>query len=216
MELDALLLQTLQRIDACRSAAQVGPLAGQARSSVVAGQQTLEIRSSVSQNFHLPTWDSLTLPLSFTTDKFFLPNQITSEKTLFPFSKAQIFELIEYFRFEAECFYPFIPLDCLASLACTVIDSPCGALDIITGTETTDWGDTLDSRNLDLLRVLLGCAIVSRINKETGISSDMISVASKKLTAKMNEPKFDTKDIAIITLLVSFPPVILKSLYFVN
>ena len=206
MELEALLLQTAQRIDTCRIGAQVGPLTGRVRSGVLAGQETVGIRPSVS---HLPTWNSFTLPLSFTTDKFVIPNLITPEKALFPFSKTQTFELIEYFRFEAECFYPFIPLDCLASLACTVIDSPCSALDIA-GTETRDWGDMLDSRNLDLLRLLLGCAIMSKMNRETEISSDMISIASKKLTTKVNGPKFDTKDIAITTLLVSSLPDILK------
>ena len=76
--------------------------------------------------------------------------------------------------------------------------------DPITGTETEDWGNIFNTRNLDLLKLLLACPTVAKIKGETDISRQMMSTATKKLNAKINRPEFDAKDVAIATLLVSY------------
>ena len=65
-------------------------------------------------------------------------------------------------------------------------------------------GDRLESHNVDLLRLLLIYIIASKMKRETRISCYTMSIASEELTIKLNRLKFDTKDIAIATLLVSF------------
>ena len=122
----------------------------------------------------------------------------------FPLSKIQNFELLEYFRFEVEYFYPFIPFDCLASLAGIVLDSSSKAPDLFTGAQTEDWGDMSDCRNLDLFSLLLACALASKRNRETKTSRELMVTVCGSLNNKMNGPKFDLKDIAIATFLVSF------------
>lgn len=197
--LDTMLLRTKQEIDVCRAA--------------LASRKTVPSPPDDPQDFHLSNWDLLTPSPSFTTDDLLMPNQIASECPTLPLSKTQTLELIEYFRFEAECFYPFISFDCLTSLVATVFDSTCDTPDLITTTATKDWGNRHDSRNLDMLRLLLACSIASKMKRETETSHQMMSMASRQLTIRLDGPKFDVKDIAIATLLVSFQPEILSLLH---
>jgi hypothetical protein len=192
-ELNTLLLQTTKRIDAYRVA--------------ILTKDTPQLQAKDVLDSQLPTWDLLTTLPSFTPDELLVPNPITPEYTdPFPFTKNQAFELIEYFRFEVECFYPFIPFDSMISLAGAVIGSPNGAPDFITNTGSEDWCDMVDSRNLDMLRLILACALAAKSKKETETSCRLISIISKKLTMKLNGPEFDATDIAIATLLVSSFP----------
>jgi hypothetical protein len=124
----------------------------------------------------------------------------------FPFTNTEVRDLIDHFRFEAECFYPFIPFDSLTSLA-AAIDGQGAIPNRSTSPASKEWDDKFDSRNLDLLRLVLACAIVSKSNRETEISRHMMSAASGHLAIKLNGLglEFDTKDIVISALLVSFP-----------
>lgn len=119
------------------------------------------------------------------------------------FSKDQALELIEYFRFEAECFYPFVPFESMTSLADTLLGSADGAPDHTADIESDNWDDMFDSRNADMLKVLLACAIVSKSKRETEASRRIMSTVLEKLTTKSCGPNLDVKDIAIATLLVS-------------
>lgn len=121
-----------------------------------------------------------------------------------PFSKAQVFEFIEHFRCEVDCFYPFIPFDSLTSLTDAVIDRPGIAQDPETRIKTEDWDDALDSRNLDLLRLTLACAVVAKTKIETEASRHLMSSASENITTKWAGLNFDSKDVAIAALIVSF------------
>jgi len=120
-----------------------------------------------------------------------------------PLSKLQTFELLEYFRLEVESLYPFIQLDCLTTLADVLLNSKITTSDPNMNVQTEEWGDTFDSRNLDLLRLLLACALASKLNRECEASHDMANIVREKLSIKMRGPEFDLKDIAIATLLVS-------------
>lgn len=120
-------------------------------------------------------------------------------------------ELIEYFRFEADRFYPFIPFDSLTLLTETVIGSRSAGHDLRGMTDTKDWSDDVDSRNLDLLRLVLACAVVSKTKEETEISRHLMSIAGENVTTKLDGPNFDAKDITILTLIVSVPQFFLKT-----
>jgi hypothetical protein len=192
-ELDALLLQTTKRIDAYRVA--------------VSPKDSPQLQANNVPDPQLLTWDLRTMSPSFTPGELLVPNPTTPEYTdPFPFTKNQAFELIEYFRFEVECFYPFIPFESMTSLAGAVTDPPTGAPAFITDTGSEDWCDMTDSRNLDMLRIILACALAAKSKKETETSCRLISIVSDKLTMKLNGPELDTKDIAVATLLVSASP----------
>ncbi|KIN06826.1 hypothetical protein OIDMADRAFT_174002 [Oidiodendron maius Zn] len=189
-ELDSLLVQAVQNINACRVGAQVRSPSRSTTPIVDVSTEPTQLKPGEPHYFHDPTWDSAewgTLGSS---------KNRTTEYTVFPlpYSKAQALELIEHFRFETERFYPFIPLDCLASLAGS-------ATDFITHTETEGWGDLLDIRNLDMLRLVLGCSTASKMNRETKVTSRITSIAFENLITKMNGHNIDAKDIAIATLL---------------
>ena len=102
-----------------------------------------------------------------------------------------------------ESLYPFIQLDCLTTLADVLLNSKITTSDPNMNVQTEEWGDTFDSRNLDLLRLLLACALASKLNRECEASHDMANIVREKLSIKMRGPEFDLKDIAIATLLVS-------------
>lgn len=121
-----------------------------------------------------------------------------------PLSKIQTFELLDYFRDEVESIYSFIQLDCLTSLADVLLDSSTTTSDPSMNMKTEEWGDIFDSRNLDLLRLLLACALTSKLNRECEVSHEMTNIVRERLSIKMRGSEFDLKDIAIATLLVSF------------
>ncbi|CZR61879.1 uncharacterized protein PAC_11776 [Phialocephala subalpina] len=180
-ELDAILIQAASEIETCLSGT---------------GKETrpLKVGSEI-----LP--DPFTPPSSFAVDDILTPSHITSIPTIFPFSRMETCELIEYFRFEGERFYPFIQFDSLLVLAGTIIDPSVNTFDPAIGTGTTEWDDKLDDRNLDLLWLVVACALASKVNRETEVSRNLLSIASERLTTKMSGPTFDVKDIAIATLL---------------
>ena len=123
--------------------------------------------------------------------------------------------MLEYFRFELEYFYPFIPFDCLASPAGIVFGSSNKAPDLFTGAQIEDWADVFDCRNLDLFSLLLACALASKKNRDTETSRELMATVCGSLNNKMNGPRFDLKDIAIATFLVSFlEPVFKNQNYF--
>lgn len=121
-----------------------------------------------------------------------------------PLSKIQTFELLDYFRDEVESIYSFIQLDCLTSLADVLLDSSSTMSDSSMNVQTEEWGDTFDGRNLDLLMLLLACALTSKLNRECEVSHEMTNIVREKLSIKMRGSEFDLKDIAVATLLVSF------------
>lgn len=202
-ELDALLLQTTKRIDAYRAADST--------------KDTPQSQVNDVPDSQLLTWDVLTTSPSFTSDELLVPNPITPEYTdPFPFTKNQAFELIKYFRFEAECFYPFIPFDSMTALAGAVIDCPNGAPAFVADTGSEDWCDMADNRNLDMLRILLACALAAKSKKETETACRLVSTVSEKFTTNLNGPEFDAKDIAIATLIVSSSPNIIMPYVSIN
>jgi hypothetical protein len=206
-ELDELLLQAVEQINTCRVASQSTSPSGQPEprkkpvsSTAVINEIPLEqpciafeINPSQPASF-----------LSFTTNPSSIPGQKKSPFANFPLLKTETLELLEYFRVEVECLYPFILFDHLTSLAAALFDLPEALPDPITDAPSEDWGNMSDSRNLDLLGVLLACALASKENRETQISCRMVAAVCKNLTIKVNGPiKYDLKDIAITALLVS-------------
>ncbi|KAE9382208.1 hypothetical protein N431DRAFT_322696 [Stipitochalara longipes BDJ] len=185
---DTLLLQTIQKISNCRAA--------------LYDKRTSRLPPDDENDCQLLEWDSPTTSRSFTPGEPLISNHITSAFTPpFPLSKNEALELIDNFRFEAECFYPFIPIDSLISLAESVIDCHDSSPDLITNIQSEDWGDTLDGRNVDMLRLFLACALASRSTKETETSRRLMSMVSEKLTSRLDRPKIDAKDTAIAALL---------------
>lgn len=200
VELKELLLKVTQHTDLRRLSSQAYPQSEDTRSNMAAGNETAQLRPYASDDTHLSPRASL---LSSTTNDVFTPNRMTSQHAPFALSKIQTFELIEYFRFEVEALYPFVPFDRLTSIAGAFLDSPGTAPDPVPGTPTEEWGNMSDSRNLDLLSLLLACALASKTHRETEISRKMRTIVCENLASKINESKFDLKDVAIATLLVS-------------
>jgi hypothetical protein len=192
-ELDTMLLDAAQTVETCRVA--------------LLDRGTEDPQLEDVSDSQLLTWDLPTMSPSLTpslTPNELLPNQPTPEcSPLFPLSKDEAFELIENFLFEAEYFYPFIPFDSLTSLVDSVIDSSDGPPDFITGTASEDRGDVFDNRSVEMLRLLLASAIVSRLKNETETSARMVSAVAEKLATRSNATPIDAKDIAIATMLVS-------------
>lgn len=200
------LRQTAQQIETCKTSSQFHSDTNATRPNMPeeAVLRIDEVRTALLQ---------LTSPFdnaspqrsvaeSITND---IPHVIQSDaqNAPLPLSKIQRFELLEYFRDEAESLYPFIQLDCLRSLA-DKLNSTTTTSDPNMNMRTEEWGDTSDSRNLDLLRLLLACALASKLHRECEVSREMTNIVRERLSIKMRGSEFDLKDIAIATLLVSF------------
>jgi hypothetical protein len=189
--LHALLLQTAQKVDTCQA--------------TLGGKDTpLQRPDGGGSDSQLLMLDLPTASPSFTPDELLVFDESTPESTpSIPFSGDQALELIEYFRFETDCFYPFIPFDNLTLLASIVMEPVNGTHNFGLSAESENWDDMVDNRNTDMLKIVLACALASRLKKETEDSRSMMCSVSEKLTIKLSRPSFDTKDIALAALLVS-------------
>lgn len=204
--LQELLRQTAQQIETCKTGPQFHPQINATRPNMPA-EAVLGIDEVRTPQPQLASTCDITSPQrsvsESTTNDITHAIQLDAQNALLPLSKSQTFELLEYFRDEVESLYPFIQLDCLMSLADVLLNSEIATSDPNMNMQTEEWGDTFDSRNLDLLRLLLACALASKLNRECEASREMTNTVREKLSIKMRGPEFDLKDIAIATLLVS-------------
>lgn len=203
--LQDLTRQIAQQIETCKTGSQFHPQIKATRPDSPAkavsggdGVRIAQLQLTSSCNIASPqNSESITNDIHQTT-------QSRAQIAPLPLSKIQTFELLDYFRYEVESIYSFIQLDCLTSLADVLLDSSTTTSDSSMNMQTEEWGDTFDGRNLDLLMLLLACALTSKQNKECEVSHEMTNIVREKLSIKMKGSEFDLKDIAVATLLVSF------------
>ncbi|OBT53965.1 hypothetical protein VE04_05796 [Pseudogymnoascus sp. 24MN13] len=200
--LQDLTRQIAQQIETCKTGSQFHPQIKATRPDSPAkavsggdGVRIAQLQLTSSCNIASPqNSESITNDIHQTT-------QSQAQIALLPLSKIQTFELLDYFRYEVESIYSFIQLDCLTSLADVLLDSSTTTSDSSMNMQTEEWGDTFDGRNLDLLMLLLACALTSKLNRECEVSHEMTNIVREKLSIKMRGSEFDLKDIAVTTLL---------------
>lgn len=120
-----------------------------------------------------------------------------------PISRDGAVDLIEYFSFEVESFYPFVSLEALTSLAEQLPECPGDPINLASSVPNPEWSHQLDDRNIDMLKVFLGCAMASKTKGPSEVSRQLTHSASEELSVKFHEQDFDFRDIARTVLLVS-------------
>jgi hypothetical protein len=127
--------------------------------------------------------------------------QLGYQYPLSPLSRNEAIGAIAGFREEVNTLYPFIDLVELSSLLDTIYSSV--PLQKPMGTRTVGWSDVHDSRNLDLLKLIIACALAAQSKEENDLSHDLMKTVEEESIRRMNGPDVDMKDLAIAAMLVS-------------
>jgi hypothetical protein len=117
-------------------------------------------------------------------------------------SKAHAFELVNDFQEEAEALYPFIDLQETKELVENLSHRKTSPQEANRDSQTDSWNNVDDTRNRDLLRLILACTLVANEKKKTEMSQNLMSTVEAHSFSRLRMPKIDFKDSAIATMLV--------------
>jgi hypothetical protein len=104
--------------------------------------------------------------------------QTNLQQSLSPLSRNEALGAINSFRDEVNTLYPFVDLAALSSLVDTVYSS--APMQTVRDRRTAEWNDIEDGRNLDLLRLIIACALAAKSKEENDLSHDLMKPVEEK------------------------------------
>jgi hypothetical protein len=165
------------------------------------GEHRLDVSNTISphgQDDDMGFLNSPSQSLSFSSDA------VSDQSSLcgLHLSKAHTLELIKDFQEEAEALYPFIDLQEINELVENLSHRKTSPQKAVRDSQTDSWNDLDDTRNRDLLRLTLACALAAKEKKKTEMSQNLMNTAEAHSFSRLRMPKIDFKDLAIATMLV--------------
>ena len=165
-------------------------------------EHLIDVPNTISTLGHVDDMDFLDSPsqsLSFYSDAVSDQSNLCGLRL----SKAHALELINDFQEEAEALYPFINLQEMKDLVENLSHRKISPQKAVRDSQTDGWNDLDDTRNRDLLRLILACTLVAKEKKKTEMSQNLMSTAEAHSFSRLRMPKIDFKDLAVATMLVS-------------